>query len=299
MSDIRSRAGLSATTIGILCGIGAAACWALGFVGAKHAIASGFTPADLAFHRFVWGGLLLLPMTVRAGFADIGGVGWRRGLVILALAGPPQALANYIGLSFAPLGHGAVIQPGSAAVIGLLLAYLILGEALTRSRIIGVLGILLGLAVLAGEAVASIGGSAWRGDLSFATAGLLWAFFTTCLRSWGVSGVMAARVVGVLSLLIYAPLHAMFFGFDRMIAMGLAENLIQIVIQGIFAGLLGIYLFARAVTALGAGRASTFPALVPVLTVLLGFMILGEVPTIAQLAGLAIVGIGFRFALKP
>lgn len=298
MSDTTSRAGLSATTVGVLCGTAAALCWSVGFVAAKHGVAIGFTPADLAFHRFVWSGLVLLPMMARSGLADLGGVGWLRGLVILALAGPPQAFANYTGLTFAPLGHGAVIQPAMAALCGLLLAYFILSESLTRSRIIGVIGIILGLAVLAGEAIGTIGGTAWRGDLSFATAGILWAIFTTCLRKWKISGVMAAQAVGVLSLLIYAPIHAAVFGFQHMIAMGLLENLLQAIIQGIFAGWLGIYLFARSVTALGAGRASTFPALVPAITILLGFLILGEVPTIAQLVGLAIVGVGFRFALK-
>ena len=55
------------------------------------------------------------------------------------LAGPPQALLNYTGLTLAPLGHGAVIQPGSAALGGLLLAFLVLREPLTRARIIGVI----------------------------------------------------------------------------------------------------------------------------------------------------------------
>jgi drug/metabolite transporter (DMT)-like permease len=106
-------------------------------------------------------------------------------------------------------------------------------------------------------------------------------------------------VVGVLSLLVYAPLFWMLSGFERMMAAGLAENLLQAVAQGGFAGLLALYLFARAVTALGAGRASMFPALVPPMTILIGFLAIGEVPTIPQLIGLAIVVTGFWFALRP
>jgi drug/metabolite transporter (DMT)-like permease len=103
----------------------------------------------------------------------------------------------------------------------------------------------------------------------------------------------------MLSLLIYGPLYAMVFGFGRMAKAGLAENILQIAVQGIFAGLLALYLFARAVTALGAGRASMFPALVPAMTILIGFLALGEVPTLPQLLGLVIVLVGFWFALKP
>ncbi|HWV54184.1 DMT family transporter [Pseudorhodoplanes sp.] len=299
MPDQHPRAALSPTTLGILCGVAASICWAIGFVAGKHGIVAGLTPPDLAFHRFVWTGILMVPLVVRAGLRDLGGLGWGRGVVILALAGPPQALLNYVGLTLTPLGHGAVIQPGSAALGGLLLAFLILHEKLTRTRLIGVAAILLGLLVLAGEAVTTIRGSALAGDLSFAAAGWTWAAFTICLRGWRTSGLLAAQVVGVLSVVVYVPFYAIFYGFDHMIAAGLAENLLQLVAQGGFAGLLALYLFARAVTALGAGRASVFPALVPPMTMLIGFLALGEVPTLPQLVGLVIVVIGFRFALKP
>lgn len=299
MPDQPPRTGLSATALGVLCGIAAAACWAAGLVAAKHGIAAGLAPTDLAFHRFVWSGLLMLPLMLRAGLADLGGLGWSRGLVILVLAGPLQAIVSYTGFTVAPLGHGAVIHPAAAALGGLILARIALGEALTRSRIIGVAAIVLGLVVLAGEAVTTIRGNALTGDILFATAGFMWAAFTTCLRGWRTSGMLAAQLVGVLSLLIFAPVYAIVFGFERMAAAGLVENLIQIAVQGVFAGLLALYLFARAVSVLGAGRASMFPALVPATTVLIGFLAIGEVPTIPQLVGLAIVVVGFRFALKP
>ncbi len=289
----------SATAFGTLFGVAASLCWAAGFVAAKHGIAVGLLPADLAFHRFVWPGLLLVPVMAQAGFRDLGGVGWGRGLILLCLAGPLQAISSYSGLLLAPLGHGAVIQPASAALGGTLLAFLLLHEKLTRSRIVGIAGILTGLVVFAGEAITHLGGKAPLGDALFVASGATWAIFTICLRKWGVSGTVAARVICVLSLLIYAPLFAIFFGFERMLASGAAENLLQIVTQGILAGPLAIYLFARSVTALGAARASTFPALVPAFTMVIGYLVLGEVPSLAQLIGLAIVGVGFHFALRP
>jgi drug/metabolite transporter (DMT)-like permease len=80
--------------------------------------------------------------------------------------------------------------------------------------------------------------------------------------------------------------------------MGWAENLLQIAAQGIIAGVLPIFLFARAVTLLGAGRAATFPALVPGFAVVIGYLALGIIPSAAQLIGLAIVLIGFRLTLR-
>jgi len=283
---------------GLLCGFGAALFWAAGFVAAKHGLSAGLTPADLAFHRFVWSGLLLLPGVWMAGMADLGGIGWGRGLVILILSGPLQAILSYNGFTLAPLGHGAVIHPASAALGGLLLATLVLKEPLSRTRLFGVLAIVCGLVVFAGEAITTLGLHALGGDSLFASAGLMWAAFTLCLRRWGISGTRAASVVGALSLLIYAPLHALIFGFHTMIAAGWSENLLQLAVQGLFAGLLALFLFARAVTVLGAGRASTMPALVPGLTMLIGFLALGEIPSLVQLLGLAIVVTGFRFAVK-
>src|SRR5688572_11183475 len=88
-----------ATTIGIACGVGAAACWAAGFVAARHGVQVGFAPADLVFYRFLVSGLILLPAIWHAGLPDLGGVGWRRGLVLAIFGGPVQALASYTGFT--------------------------------------------------------------------------------------------------------------------------------------------------------------------------------------------------------
>ena len=105
-------------------------------------------------------------------------------------------------------------------------------------------------------------------------------------------------MVGLLSVVVYAPLYAVFAGFGNLLHMSLAENLAQIVVQGILAGVLPIFLFARTVILLGAGRAATFPALVPLFGLIIGFLALGVVPSVPQLIGLVIVVVGFRFALK-
>jgi drug/metabolite transporter (DMT)-like permease len=286
----------STTVAGVLCGTGAALFWAAGLVAAKHGIQAGLSPTDIAFHRFTWAGLALLPFVLRDHPADLGGIGWMRGGVLALLAGPLLAILSYLGLAFAPFGHGAVVQPATAMLVGLMMATWLLREPLSRRRSLGALAILAGLLLLAAEAVTTIGHRGVTGDLMFITAGAAWATFGTLLRHWRLAGLRAAMVVSALSLL-YAPVHAAVFGFDRMIAVGLPLNLLQILVQGVFAGAGAIYLFTRAVALLGAGRAASFPALVPAMTLLLGFLFLGEVPTLVQLAGLAAVFIGFRLAL--
>lgn len=289
------RSGL---LVGALCGAAAALGWATGFVAAKHGVEAGFAPADLAFHRYVWTGLLLAPFAFRAGFVKLGGIGWGRSLIITALAGPTQAMLAYTGFTLVPLGHGAVIQPATAALFGLLAAAVVLSEKLTPPRVIGAITIVVGLIAFGAESLTTIGTHGLGGDLLFATAGLLWAAFGTLLRQWRISGTRATAVIGALTLFIFTPAFAFFRGFDNMARMGLAENVLQIAVQGILAGALPIYLFAHSVTLLGAGRAASFPALVPVFSLIVGFLALGTVPTWPQVIGLVIVVIGFRLTLK-
>jgi drug/metabolite transporter (DMT)-like permease len=288
----------SGIVIGVLCGTGAALGWAAGFVVAKHGIAIGFSPADLAFHRFFWSGLLLMPLALRDGFANIGGIGWGRGLLMSVLSGPPQAIIAYSGFILVPLGHGTTIQPACAALFGLILATVMLGEHPTGQRIFGGVAIIAGLMVFGWESLTTIGRHGVGGDLLFVTAGFFWAMFGTLLRYYRMSGVRAVAVVGVLSIVVYAPLHGLLIGYGGILRMSLAANLLQIVVQGILAGALPIYLFARAVILLGAGRAATFPALVPGFALVIGYLGFGVVPSILQLVGLVIVVIGFRFALR-
>jgi drug/metabolite transporter (DMT)-like permease len=288
----------SGILIGVLCGIAAALGWAAGFVAAKHGVAIGFSPADLALHRFLWSGLLLMPLVLRDGIADLGGIGWGRGLVMSVLSGPPQAIIAYTGFMLVPLGHGTTIQPACAALFGLILATLVLGERLTGQRFIGGITIIAGLMVFGAESITFIGSHGVGGDLLFATAGLFWATFGTLLRFWHVSGTRAVAVVGALSVVVFAPLHALFVGYDGILRMGWPENLLQVVVQGVLAGMLPIYLFARAVILLGAGRAATFPALVPGFSLIIGYLALGVIPSIPQLVGLLIVVVGFRFTMR-
>ena len=84
---------------------------------------------------------------------------------------------------------------------------------------------------------------------------------------------------------------------DRMAAVGLWENAVQILCQGA-AGAIAIFLFTRAVTLLGAGRAGVLAALVPGFALAIGFLTIGEVPTLMQLAGFAVVMVGFWCVLR-
>ena len=280
-----------ATAWGVLCGAGSALFWAFGFVAARHGVLIGMSPLVLALHRFVWPGFALMPVVAAAGFSDLGGLGWRRGIVLTAFGGLPLALWSYIGYVYVPLGHGSIIQPSCAAVGGLVLAWLVLKEPLPPRRIAGAIIIVLGLAVIGVEALRTMGSRGVLGDLLFVAAGSSFAIFGMLLRLWRIAPMHAAAITSVLSLV---GLPILLYSYGNFIAAGFWENLLQAVVQGVFAGPAAIYLFTRAVVLLGAGRAALYPSLVPPFSLLIGFLTIGSVPTISQLVGLAIVLIGFR-----
>jgi drug/metabolite transporter (DMT)-like permease len=287
----------STTAIGIACGAGAAVFWAAGFVAARHGIDIGFAPSDLTFHRCFWAGLVLLPLAWREGLGDLNGVGWGRGVLLTILGGPGIALISYSGFLLVPLGHAGVIQPSCAALFGLLLATVVLRERLPAQRAIGALTIVAGLAVIGGEAIATIGAHGVAGDLLFVLAGGFFATFSMLLRRWRVSPTRAMIVVSVVSLGVL-PIYWVLVGFERIVALGPWENLLQALMQGLLASPAAIYLFTRSVLLLGAGRASVFPSLVPPCVLLIGWVALGEIPSALQLAGLAIVLAGFRLTQR-
>jgi drug/metabolite transporter (DMT)-like permease len=280
-----------AITIGVLCGAGSALFWAFGFVAARHGVLAGMSPLVLALHRFIWPGFALLPLVTRSGIGGLGGLGWRRGIALTAFGGLPLALWSYIGYVYVPLGHGSLIQPSCAAVGGLVLAHLVLKEALPPRRVAGALTIMLGLVVIGSEAMRTMGRQGLLGDLLFVAAGSSFAIFGMLLRLWRVPPIHAAAVTSVLSL---AGLPILFLAYRNLIAAGLWENLLQAVVQGIFAGPAAIYLYTRAVVLLGAGRAALYPSLVPPFSLVVGFLTIGEVPSLSQLIGLTVVVIGFR-----
>ena len=287
-----------AMAIGLACGASSALCWAIGFVTARYGILIGFTPADLTFHRYVWAGLLfLLPFFLMSSRKEFGAIGWRRGLALTLFSGPLLAMLSYVGFTLVPLGHGAVIQPSSAAVSGIFLASIFLCEHLRATRIAAAITIVLGLVIFGFEAVTTMGAHGLLGDAAFLVAGLFWGAFGTLLRRWRIAPTQAVIIVHVIAL-VFVPIYWRLVGFENMLRLGWSENALQILIQGVFAGPLAVFLFTRAVALLGGGRAAVFPALVPGFALLIGYVMLGETPSAIQLVGFAIVLVGFRFAMK-
>ena len=175
---------------------------------------------------------------------------------------------------------------------GLALGALVLGDHLTRTRVLGAAVILAGLALVAGPGALEAGVPALAGDALFALAGLMWAAFAVLCRRWNVSPIAATTAVSVLSAAIYTPLFLLTRSAAELLAQPAATLTRQVVVQGVLSGVVAVFAFGRAVELLGAPRAAALPALVPVVAILVGVSVTGELPTGLQAVGLIVITLG-------
>lgn len=282
---------------GIALGLVAAAIWGSYLAMAKAGVSAGLGASDIAFIRYGVAGLVMLPWLMRHGMRTCAGVGWSRAAVLAALVGPLFILVGVGGYSFAPLAHGAVLQPGALTVGSLILAAVFLGDRPTVGRIVGIGVILGGLVVIAGPALLAGKSLTPLGDAMFVVAGLMWAVFTILTKRWSIAPLPATAAVSVLSAAVFTPAYLATVGWERLLAVPVNMILAQVVVQGVLSGVVAVIAFSRAAQLIGAARAALFPALVPAVAIVLGVPIAGEIPTALQLAGLGVVSVGLLIAL--
>jgi len=291
------KPGRGAVRKAIAMGLFAALIWGGYLAYSRYGVTQGLEPPDFALLRYGVAGIVMLPFLVRAGFWNLGGVGWPRGIVLTLCAGPLFMLLLSAGYLYAPLAHGTVIPPSMMTMTTMILAGFLLRDWPTKGRLAGMAVIIAGLACVAGGGLLTGKGDlTWVGDLLFASAAPLWAVFTVLQRRWGHTPMQATAAMSVLSLFVLVPITA-YFGFDRLLAIPMHDLILQIIVQGIFSGVLAVVAFAAAVSILGASRAAVFPALVPGAGILVGIPLTGEWPSPLQWVGIVLVTVGLIAAL--
>lgn len=294
---LRVSGGFAATPAlaGFGWGLLAALIWGGYLAFARAGIVGGLAPLDFALLRYGTAALLVLPLLPRLGLRRLGGIGWGRGAVLALLAGPAFILLGTWGYRYAPLAHGAVVQPATVTIATMVLAMLVLRERIARLRWLGVGVVVAGLALVSGAGMGA--GGAWRGDLLFAGAGLLWALFTIVSRAWRVDAWGVTMVVALLGGAAMVPAWLVLGDAPALLSQGWGVIGTQALVQGALSGLLAVFAFGRAVALLGPVRAATFPAMVPALAVLAGIPVTGEWPEPVQWLGLLTVLLGLPLAM--
>ncbi|MCO5092257.1 DMT family transporter [Bosea sp. (in: a-proteobacteria)] len=285
--------------LGILCGLLTALIWGVQAVVSRHAMLVGLTTADVAILRFITAAAVLLPWALKTMRPfPVGALGWRRAWIVALLVGPLYSLVLVAGAAFAPALHSSTISTGLIPVFTAALIFLVTGERAGRMRLAGLCIIVLGIAVFSRGAfiLTPSRPDAWIGDLLFALVAIVWSIFGLLARRWGVGSleITAASCLLSVPLLLVVALALP----TNMAQAPFAELLLQALYQGILVGVVALYLYTRSVEILGAGRATLFLPLVPVVTAAAGTLLLGESPSPAELAGMAIVVAGMLIAFR-
>jgi drug/metabolite transporter (DMT)-like permease len=278
---------------GFLCGAIMALGASLSFAAARAGILAGLLAVDMVFARYIVGGLIMLPLLIRFGVRDLAGIGWRRALVLSFLGGAPFAFLQTGGYGLAPLAHGAVIAPSTVTIVSTVGAALFLRERLSRNHLLGAAVVLAGIVLIGWDGLSqSSGEKTWLGDLMFFASSVLWAGFTLLLRHWRVPALNATAAVTVLSFVVTTPAYIVLMGTDHLAALPLGLLAFQGVVQGGLQSAVTMIAYSQAVMLLGVSRAVLFPAIVPAVSVIVGIPIVGEIPSVLQVAGLGLVTLG-------
>lgn len=264
------------------------------FVVSRHAVLNGISQHDLLALRFATAGTLLLPIFLKPGLSQCGGVGWQRGLWLALTSGFPMTYLMLTGLTMAPAAHGATIGPGTVTLIGIAGSVVLFGAVLSPRLIAGVAAVIAGLGCLAFAGSSGATDDTLWGDLCFLGVGLLWGFYPLLIQLWKVDGLKGAAIVSVLSM-VYLPFYFLFFfrGFDIAPWWVLGFHAIY---QGVVNVILGLWLWGWAAHVLGAAVVGRFPPLIPVTGTVLAIPALGEIPGPLQFAGFAMIIAGLFVA---
>ena len=166
-----------------------------------------------------------------------------------------------------------------------------LGETFSPLRRVGPILILAGVVGLLLSAGLTVGTRQTAGDAMFLGAALLWAVYTVCLRKTAVSGLHAAAIAAVASLVVYLPIYVLLRG-NRLLDAPIGDIALQAVVQDVLTAVVSLILHGRAVEIQGASSGAAFAAICPVLTALFGIVLLGEMPTPAEWLTIAMISSG-------
>jgi drug/metabolite transporter (DMT)-like permease len=270
---------------------------AFSFVAARFGMLGGVAPDQLVLLRFLIASVFFLPFLIRWGLFSLADIGWPRGLTLLLVGGPVFAWLQFAAYRYAPLAHGAIINPPTVAILSTVAATVFLKERISVHHVAGAASVIGGIVLLGWDGVAnSTDPRAWVGDLMFLASALLWACFTVLLRYWRLSAVRAVAVVSVLSTIILLPVYAISGELRPLLATSSSVLVTQGLVQGVLQGLIGTTAYSHAIRVLGVSRAVLFPATIPALAILLGIPLIGERPSPVQIAGLGVVTAGLLVA---
>jgi drug/metabolite transporter (DMT)-like permease len=255
-------------------------------------------PLQLTALRFAIAFLLLAPLAARQGFRfkDI----FRPTFILFGLTGTTLyfALQN-LGLNLTSISSASLIL-SIGPVITSVMAVIFLKERLSKTRIIGIGLVTVGMILVALTSSGTTDGSnPWLGNGLILGSTLAWSVYTIQGRKMAgnystLVMTAASTGAGLLFLLPFAAWETLIIGIPHFSLSSVAG----IVYLGIAASALTMFLWNYALRSLSASVASTYLNLIPMIGVASAFL-LGERPPWLQIVGGVIAVFGVWISSRP
>ncbi len=305
---------LSPRATGITAAVVTVAIWTGFIVIGRASAGHSLLPFDIALLRILGASAVLLPWgwvlarrtaapgaTSMLGFSPLP---WRQTALTGLFGGLLYAALCYAGFFYAPAAHASVLMPGSLPLWTTLLAAVILRDAITPARAIGLACIVGGDLLVGGASLlgAFNGGEVWKGDVIFMSAAFCWSVYGVLARKFGLDPVRATIAITVFAFFTYVPLFlALTLGGVLPTHLPQApwgEIVFQALFQGVGSVVISGITFVQMVRAFGPVRSTMVTAVVPGLSALLAVLLLGEPLGWNLVAGLALVTAGILFGVR-
>jgi drug/metabolite transporter (DMT)-like permease len=287
--DKRRSAILAAVSVSVI--------WGLSFLSTKVAIAS-LPPMTLATARFVVAVLVLLPI---AFFMRLDLRFRLRDLPLMAAGGlfgvSLYFLCENNGIALLTASESSLVI-ATIPVITMLVDRAVLKSAIARRSYVGAILSFAGVALIVAPSLGGASASSIEGFLFMGGAALCWVAYALVTkplsgRYSGLSISFWQCFFGLLGCLPFAFAEAPTFE-------GLGPAVIlNVLYLGLFCSAAGYLLYIAAMNNLGAGATSVFLNLVPVVSVVAAYLLLGERLGGMSLAGGAIAVAGVYLATSP
>ncbi|MGE0013657.1 MAG: DMT family transporter [Azoarcus sp.] len=287
--------GLSDIQKGALAGIVVVLCWSGFNIVSRFGSTGTFTPFDLAALRYSISGLIALPLFLtRVAVRD-----WPRYMVLTLFGGLGYALLVYSGFSFAPSAHAGVFVNGGIPFWTVIMLGIGTGFRIPRAVLIALLLSTCGLLLIASESLfAPRHGTEWIGDLLFLCAALTWAIFGLLMRRWQIQPKLAVLGIASFAAVSYLPVYLLWL--PKTIAnASWGDLLLQGTYQGVIAALLASGMYSYAIQKIGASQASMMLALVPAVSAIGAYLLLGESISLTVAIGIIVVSAGAALGALP
>lgn len=267
----------------VLAGLGVVLLWASAFPAIRIA-AHDMGPVGLSFTRLLVATMTLLVVAavVRARLPRARDLGWIIGCGFFGMTAY-QLLLNW-GEVFVPAGTASIIV-AAAPLVSVAVARLLFHERVSLLTIAGSAIALAGVAfVCLARAGVSVSASVWIVVAAMVVQGVYHPLQRPLLSRYsGVEVATYSMVAGTVMTIPFLP-----FAVDDVLTAGAAPWLAAIYL-GLLPSALGFVLWGYAVARMPVAVSTSLLYLVPAVAVLIAWLVLGELPIPAELAGGAIV----------